>query len=186
MSFQILYERLAYSSPLHPPLPYPTNLSFLFLSLLVGVVTLKSFFFFGAPPNLCVPPKIKISLECFNSRENLATLRFGALSNHLFHQDKDRNPSKIDSFKSPEIEFEFQISSSKIRGPVFEFKKEDEIKINTDSESAVLDELILNARNSNANPIEEIIQKEEAIVIEPELEMEYLKKKLWENWKKLR
>ncbi|KAF2306342.1 hypothetical protein GH714_016842 [Hevea brasiliensis] len=50
----------------------------------------------------------------------------------------------------------------------FESKEEDENETDTDNESGVLDEPILTARNSNANPIEEIIQEEEAIVIEPE------------------
>ncbi|KAF2306354.1 hypothetical protein GH714_016999 [Hevea brasiliensis] len=86
----------------------------------------------------------------------------------LFYQDDERNTSKRDSFKDPEIEFESRISSSSVRGPVFESKEEDENETDTDNESGVLDEPILTARNSNANPIEEIIQEEEAIVIEPE------------------
>ncbi|OAY43666.1 protein OCTOPUS [Manihot esculenta] len=94
----------------------------------------------------------------------------------LFYQDDDRNPSKRDSFKGPEIEVESRISSSSVRGPVFESKEEEEIETDSDNEKdnesgdiiRVLDEPILTARNSNANPIEEIIEEDEAIVIEPE------------------
>ncbi|KAF2306340.1 hypothetical protein GH714_016825 [Hevea brasiliensis] len=104
----------------------------------------------------------------FEPQRKSCDVRVRSTLSSLFYQDDERNTSKRDSFKGPEIEFESRISSSSVRGPVFESKEEDEIETDTDNESGVLDEPILTARNSNANPIEEIIQEEEAIVIEPE------------------
>ncbi|KAG6769565.1 hypothetical protein POTOM_025213 [Populus tomentosa] len=115
----------------------------------------------------------------------------------LFTQDDERNPSvKKEPFKGgPEIEaVEPRISCSSVRGPVFESKEEEEIESETDTENenantsvsaniggdilvnGVLEESNLTARNSNANPIDEIIEEEEdededeeeGIVIEPE------------------
>ncbi|XP_061955778.1 protein OCTOPUS-like [Populus nigra] len=121
----------------------------------------------------------------------------------LFNQDSERNPSvKKEPFKGgPEIEaVEPRISCSSVRGPVFESKEEEEIENETDTENenvnanvnaniggdvlanGVLEESNLTARNSNANPIDEIIEEEEeegeeeddfedddeGIVIEPE------------------
>ena len=111
----------------------------------------------------------------------------------LFNQDNERNPSvKKEPFKGGlEIEaVEPRISCSSVRGPVFESKEEEEIENETDTENenvnaniggdvlanGVLEESNLTARNSNANPIDEIIEEEEddfeddeeGIVIEPE------------------
>ncbi|KAJ6699484.1 hypothetical protein OIU79_012694 [Salix purpurea] len=117
----------------------------------------------------------------------------------LFTQDDERNPSvKKEPFKGgPEIEaVEPRISCSSVRGPVFESKEEEEIESETDTENGnvntsvnaniggavlvngVLEESNLTARNSNANPIDEIIEEDEdedddddddeGIVIEPE------------------
>ncbi|KAJ6303569.1 hypothetical protein OIU77_017448 [Salix suchowensis] len=96
----------------------------------------------------------------------------------LFNQDNEKNPSvKKEPFKGGlEIEaVEPRISSSSVRGPVFESKEEEEIESETDTENenvnaniggdvlanGVLEESNLTARNSNANPIDEIIEEEE-------------------------
>ncbi|KAF2306352.1 hypothetical protein GH714_016967 [Hevea brasiliensis] len=76
----------------------------------------------------------------FEPQRKSCDVRVRSTLSSLFYQDDERNTSKRDSFKGPEIEFESRISSSSVRGPVFESKEEDEIETDTDNESGVLDE----------------------------------------------
>ncbi|CAN1275727.1 Protein OCTOPUS [Linum perenne] len=100
------------------------------------------------------------------------------LSSLFCHDDERKNPAKKEA---PEVE-QPRVSISSARGSIFksgeiatESDEEEEIDINV---RANIEEPILTARNSNAKPIEEIIEEEdeeedeeeeeEGIVMEPE------------------